>query len=116
MLNLLTAEKIKIMRSKKLWIVLGILCLLPIMQVAEKSAKQVQAAKPISDTIPITVLSAGKQTEEWQEQQLLLRELNSVTTHIVANESWHSIQIHEPDVVISAIKEVVSKVNKVQEV
>ena len=33
MLNLLTAEKIKILRGKKLWIVLGILCLLPIMQV-----------------------------------------------------------------------------------
>lgn len=33
MLNLLTAEKIKLLRSKKLWIVLGILLLLPIMQV-----------------------------------------------------------------------------------
>lgn len=34
MLNLLTAEKIKLRRSKKLWIVLGILSLLPIFQVA----------------------------------------------------------------------------------
>ena len=33
MLNLLTAEKIKLFRSKKLWIVLSILFLLPIMQV-----------------------------------------------------------------------------------
>jgi ABC-2 type transport system permease protein len=33
MLNLLTAEKIKLFRSKKLWIVLGILFLFPIMQV-----------------------------------------------------------------------------------
>ena len=33
MLNLLSAEKIKLIRSKKLWIVLGILSLLPIMQV-----------------------------------------------------------------------------------
>ncbi|WP_312097538.1 ABC transporter permease [Niallia sp.] len=33
MLNLLTAEKIKLARSKKLWIVLGILSLLPIFQV-----------------------------------------------------------------------------------
>lgn len=32
MLNLLTAEKFKLYRSKKLWIVLGILLLLPIMQ------------------------------------------------------------------------------------
>jgi len=34
MLNLLTAEKIKLRRSKKLWIVLAILSLLPIFQVA----------------------------------------------------------------------------------
>lgn len=34
MLNLLTAERIKIFRSKKLWIVLAILALLPIYQVA----------------------------------------------------------------------------------
>jgi len=33
MLNLLTAERIKLFRSKKLWIVLGILSLLPIIQV-----------------------------------------------------------------------------------
>lgn len=34
MLNLLTAERIKLIRSKKLWIVLGIFLLLPIYQVA----------------------------------------------------------------------------------
>ena len=78
---------------------------------AAESAKQVQEAKPIPDTIPITVLSAGKQSEEWQEQQLLLCDLNRVTKHKVANESWHSIQIHEPDIVIGAIKEMVSKYN-----
>ncbi|HWO98934.1 MAG TPA: ABC transporter permease [Bacillus sp. (in: firmicutes)] len=33
MLNLLTAERIKLFRGKKLWIVLGILSLLPIIQV-----------------------------------------------------------------------------------
>jgi ABC-2 type transport system permease protein len=33
MLNLLTAERIKLLRSKKLWIVLSILSLLPIIQV-----------------------------------------------------------------------------------
>ena len=34
MLNLLTAERIKLFRSKKLWIVLSILSLLPIFQAA----------------------------------------------------------------------------------
>lgn len=76
---------------------------------AEESAKQVQSAKPIPDSIPITVLSAGKQSEEWHEQQLLLCDLNRVTKHKVANKSWHSIQIHEPEIVIRAIKEMVSK-------
>ena len=32
MLNLLAAERIKLLRGKKLWIVLSILCLLPILQ------------------------------------------------------------------------------------
>ena len=76
---------------------------------AAESAKQVQMAKPILDSIPITVLSAGKQSEEWQEQQLLLCEHNRATKHKVANESWHSIQIHEPGVVIDAIKEMTRK-------
>jgi len=38
MLNLLTAENIKLRRSKKLWIVLGILFLLPIYQVVNSIA------------------------------------------------------------------------------
>ena len=42
------------------------------LMMAPESAKQVQDAEPIPDTIPITVLSAGKQTKEWREQQLLL--------------------------------------------
>ncbi len=37
MLNLLTAERIKLFRSKKLWIVLGILSLLPIIQVVNSN-------------------------------------------------------------------------------
>jgi pimeloyl-ACP methyl ester carboxylesterase len=80
---------------------------------APVSAKQVQEAKPIPDTIPITVLSAGKQSEEWQEQQLLLCNLNSITKHKIANESWHSIRIHEPKIVISAIKEMIYRPNPV---
>ncbi len=79
---------------------------------AQESAKQVQAAEPIPDTIPITVLSAGKQTEEWREQQLQLAKLNNNTNHMIANESWHSIQIHEPKAVISVIKEMVIKAKK----
>ena len=38
MLNLLAAEKIKLLRSKKLWIVLSILFLLPILQVVNISS------------------------------------------------------------------------------
>lgn len=79
---------------------------------APESAKQVQGAEPIPDTIPITVLSAGKQSEEWREQQQRLCELNNNTNHIIANESWHSIQIHDPTTVISVVKEMVLKAKK----
>jgi pimeloyl-ACP methyl ester carboxylesterase len=83
---------------------------------APESAKQVQEAKPIPDDIPITVISAGKQTEEWKAQQTMLCNLNNNTKQIIANESWHSIQIHEPTVVIDAIREMASTVEKGQEI
>lgn len=47
MLNLLIAERIKLFRSKKLWIVLSLLSLLPIYQVANSRMSVHYGAKPI---------------------------------------------------------------------
>jgi DNA-binding winged helix-turn-helix (wHTH) protein len=53
MLNLLTAEKIKLFRSKKLWIVLGILFLFPIMQVVNSHVEVINGKELIQpiDTV-----------------------------------------------------------------
>ncbi len=50
MLNLLTAEKIKLFRSKKLWIVLAILSLLPIYQAANSKLMVHYGAKLVRTT------------------------------------------------------------------
>jgi len=54
MLNLLTAETIKLRRSKKLWIVLGILLLLPILQAANSKMSVhhgIELVQPIDTVI-----------------------------------------------------------------
>lgn len=57
MFNLLTAEKIKVFRSKKLWIVLSILLLLPIMQVVN-SKIEVANGKELSQVIDTVINGA----------------------------------------------------------
>jgi hypothetical protein len=73
----------------------------------EMSVKQLKLLPPIPDQTPITVLSAGKQTEQWKAQQAALRTLNKNTKQIVIEDSWHSIQIHKPEEVIHIIKEMI---------
>jgi pimeloyl-ACP methyl ester carboxylesterase len=71
---------------------------------AEESALQLQRAKPLKSDLPIIVLSAGKQSEEWNNGQKELLNLSNQTKQIVVEQSWHSIQIHQTDFVISSVK------------
>ncbi|MFC3748263.1 alpha/beta fold hydrolase [Paenibacillus sp. GCM10012306] len=71
---------------------------------AHESALQLATAEPLRVDLPIVVLSAGQQDKEWHRGQLQLAELTSRTQHIVVRDSWHSIQIYRPDVVIDAIR------------
>lgn len=74
---------------------------------AEESALQLTRSPPLSPKLPITVLSAGRQDEEWKRGQERLSKLTSRTRHIVAEDSWHAIHIHRPDRVIAAIKDMI---------
>lgn len=49
MLNLLTAERIKLMRSKKLWIVLGLFTLLPVFQAVNSKIAVDNGAKLVQE-------------------------------------------------------------------
>lgn len=76
---------------------------------AEESARQLAMSAPLNPELPITVISAGKQEEEWKRGQERLAQLTSKTRHIIAEDSWHAIQIHRPDIVISAIKDMMTR-------
>lgn len=79
---------------------------------AEESARKVIAAGKIPDKIPITIISAGKQSEEWHEQQKSLTELNKNTKQIISENSWHAVQIYDPNTVITAINEMLQKIKQ----
>jgi pimeloyl-ACP methyl ester carboxylesterase len=71
---------------------------------AVDSAIQLQSAHHLSPDLPVIVLSAGKQNEEWKQGQEELLNLSNHTKQIIVEDSWHSIQIHKPEIVISAVK------------
>ena len=79
---------------------------------SEQSAKQVVASNTIPDYISITIISAGRQTEEWKQQQSMLLMLNKNTKQLIAKDSWHSIQLYNPEIVISAINQAIVKIEE----
>lgn len=68
-----------------------------------KSAEQLHQSQPLRSDIPIVVLTAGKQSEAWKHGQKELLILSKKTQHIIVEDSWHSIQIHNPQVVINSV-------------
>jgi pimeloyl-ACP methyl ester carboxylesterase len=73
---------------------------------ATESARQIQNNK-LKHDLPILILSAGKQDEYWKKQQVNLKDLSNETKQIIVEDSWHAIQIHKPEEVISAIREII---------
>ncbi|WP_139993236.1 alpha/beta fold hydrolase [Paenibacillus paridis] len=69
-----------------------------------ESGRQLKDARPLSQDLPVVVLSAGLQNEEWLQDQQKLLHLTRRTKQIIVECSWHSIHIHEPAAVIDAIK------------
>jgi len=78
--------------------------------------------KPLPET-PLIVLSRGKRVwpeteygnameEAWTELQDELSYLSDLTTHIIAENSGHSIHLDEPELVVDAIHDVLSFVEK----
>jgi pimeloyl-ACP methyl ester carboxylesterase len=78
--------------------------------------------KPLPET-PLIILSRGKRVwpeteygdameEAWTELQEELSYLSDLTTHIIAENSGHSIHLDEPELVVDAIHDVLSFVEK----
>ena len=84
----------------------------------EQSAKQVQAAAPVPN-VPLVVLSHGqrvwpknevgeKMEVLWSEMQEELSYLSTLSMQIIAKSSGHAIHLDQPELVSSAILNVVS--------
>lgn len=71
----------------------------------ERSALQLEGAPPIHSGTPVLVLTAGKQSEEWKQDQQALLFLSDRVKHTIVEESWHSIQIYQPEAVTEAVLE-----------
>ena len=78
--------------------------------------------KPLPE-IPLVVLTRGKRVwpeteygdameEAWMELQDELSYLNDLSTHIIAENSGHSIHLDEPELVVDAIHDVLDFVEK----
>lgn len=68
-----------------------------------ESAEQLHHSQPLRADIPLLVLTAGRQSEEWKQGQKELLNLSKHTQHIIVEDSWHSIQIHNPQAVINSV-------------
>ena len=89
----------------------------------EESAAQVRTSRHSYGSLPLYVLSQSVKTsfksseeqqiqEGWQELQRDLASLSTNSTHIVASDSSHYIQLDQPELVIAAIKSVVQAANE----
>ncbi|OAB45197.1 hypothetical protein PBAT_13410 [Paenibacillus antarcticus] len=76
---------------------------LELLNTGESSIQLLQAPQLRSD-LPVIVLSAGIQHNDWIKEQKYLLHLSHLTTQNIVEDSWHAIQIHRPDAVIKAIK------------
>ncbi|ETT44687.1 MULTISPECIES: alpha/beta hydrolase [unclassified Paenibacillus] len=68
-----------------------------------ESALQLIESEPLVPELPIIVLSAGRQNEDWQQSQKKLLQLTANTRQIVIEDSWHSIQLYKPQAVVDSV-------------
>src|SRR6266487_4109457 len=80
----------------------------------DESSAQVRAARPSLGHLPLVVLTHGlpylgpQGERDWQALQGNLAGLSSHSRYIIATRSGHFIQLEQPDLVIAAIKQVLT--------
>jgi len=76
------------------------------------SLAQAGAAGSFGDS-PLIVLSRGLDPDaEWQTGQAQLSQLSSKGQHLIAEQSDHSIQLHQPDAAIAAIMSMIEQLRR----
>jgi pimeloyl-ACP methyl ester carboxylesterase len=85
---------------------------LPTWESAENCLKQIEAAAPGPyplGKMPLVVVSTGNDARGYERLQRELMGLSRNATQMVAEGSFHSVEIDRPDVVIAAVRRVVEK-------
>lgn len=78
-------------------------------QVVDESCKQLRELGKLGD-LPLVVLTAGNNLESvWQSLQDELASLSTNSAHVIAEGSGHFIHLDRPDLVITAIQQVVDQ-------
>jgi hypothetical protein len=86
---------------------------MPTVEAAEACAADLQSREqvphPLGDR-PLTVVSTGNRNRNYRKLQEDLLALSTRSEQLMATGSFHSVEIDEPDVVVTAISLVVDKV------
>lgn len=73
------------------------------------SANQLMKAESLPKEMPVIVISANNQPEEWKKNQQILSQLTEKTEQVEA-ETGHSVHLEDPQIVIDSILKMVSLV------
>ncbi len=67
---------------------------------------------PELGALPLTVLTAAGREPAWMELQAELADLSTASKHIVATQGGHYLQRDEPDLVMSAIRDLAARIDR----
>jgi pimeloyl-ACP methyl ester carboxylesterase len=85
------------------------------VETAEDCLFQLKSAahdsRPLGD-MPLAVVSTGNQQTNYKKLQTELLSLSSQSKQLIVDRSFHSVEIDQPEVVISAIRQVVEMARK----
>lgn len=88
---------------------------LPTVETAQDCQAQLkrtrQVTQPLGNT-PLVVVSTGNELPNYKKLQTGLLALSSRSRQLMANRSFHSIEIDQPEVVVEAIRQVVDMVRE----
>jgi len=91
---------------------------LPTVETAQDCLVQLkgtsQAANPLGNR-PLVVVSTGNDLPNYKKLQTELLALSGRSRQLMANSSFHSVEIDQPEVVVEAIRQVVNMVREIRQ-
>jgi pimeloyl-ACP methyl ester carboxylesterase len=85
---------------------------LPSLETARECIAQVEAARSPRANMPLAVVSTGNESPGYAPLQARLLAMSSNSQQFIAERSFHSIEMSQPDIVVKAIRYLVEAVNQ----